>query len=118
MVRNGRKPRKKKKGKVAANLAGAPQLTGTVLRVYAPKPRKPNSGFRALCRVRLSNGREVTAGIPGEGHNIQEHSTVLVHGGRVKDMSGVRFRVVRGTRDAAAVKDRRRGRSRYGAKRP
>lgn len=117
MVRKGRTPRKKKKGKVRA-LGGAPHLSGTVLKVYAPKPRKPNSGFRALCRVRLSNGNEVVAGIPGEGHNIQEHSVVLVRGGRVKDMAGVRFRVILGTADVAGVKDRKSGRSRYGAKRP
>lgn len=116
LVRKGRVRRKSKKGKIAA-LGGAPMLSGTVLRTYKPKPRKPNSGFRALCRVRLSNGNEVIAGIPGEQHNITEHSNVLVRGGRVKDMPGVQFRVVRGTRDLKGVEDRRQGRSRYGTPR-
>jgi small subunit ribosomal protein S12 len=81
-------------------------------------PKKPNSALRKIARVRLSNGREVTAYIPGEGHNLQEHSVVLVRGGRVKDLPGVRYHIVRGTLDAAGVKDRKKGRSKYGAKKP
>jgi small subunit ribosomal protein S12 len=86
--------------------------------VYTTTPRKPNSALRKVARVRLSNGREVTAYIPGEGHNLQEHSVVLVRGGRVPDLPGVRYHIVRGTLDASGVKDRKQGRSKYGAKKP
>jgi ribosomal protein S12, bacterial/organelle len=96
----------------------APFKRGVCTRVYTTTPKKPNSALRKVARVRLTNGIEVTAYIPGEGHNLQEHSVVLVRGGRVKDLPGVRYHIVRGTLDAAGVKDRRQGRSKYGAKRP
>lgn len=95
-----------------------PQRRGVCIRVYTTTPKKPNSALRKVCRVRLSNGMEVTVYIPGIGHNLQEHSVVLVRGGRVKDLPGIRYQVIRGTLDAAGVQDRRKGRSRYGAKRP
>ena len=115
LVREGRQPKEKKAKTVA--LAGAPQRRGVCTRVYTVTPKKPNSALRKVCRVRLNNGVEVTAYIPGEGHTLQEHSIVLVRGGRVRDLPGVRYKVIRGTLDAAGVKDRKQARSRYGAKR-
>jgi small subunit ribosomal protein S12 len=115
LVREGRKPKKKKTK--TAGLAGAPQRRGVCTRVYTVTPKKPNSALRKVCRVRLSSGVEVTAYIPGEGHNLQEHSIVLVRGGRVRDLPGVRYKVIRGTLDAAGVADRKQARSRYGSKR-
>ncbi|HEY8418666.1 MAG TPA: 30S ribosomal protein S12 [Limnochordales bacterium] len=97
---------------------GAPQKRGVCTRVYTTTPKKPNSALRKVARVRLTNGIEVTAYIPGEGHNLQEHSVVLIRGGRVKDLPGVRYHIIRGTLDAAGVANRRQGRSKYGAKRP
>ena len=114
LVRDGRK--KKKKKTTTAGLAGAPQRRGVCTRVYTVSPKKPNSALRKVCRVRLSSGMEVTAYIPGEGHNLQEHSIVLVRGGRVKDLPGVRYKIVRGTLDTAGVRDRKQARSRYGVK--
>src|ERR1043165_8777844 len=99
-------------------LDSCPQRRGVCTRVYTTTPKKPNSALRKVARVRLTNGFEVTAYIPGEGHNLQEHSIVLIRGGRVKDLPGVRYHIVRGTLDAAGVNDRRQGRSKYGAKRP
>src|SRR5881275_3243581 len=98
------------------DLEQCPQKRGVCLQVKTMTPRKPNSALRKVARVRLSNGREVTAYIPGEGHNLQEHSVVLVRGGRVPDLPGVRYHIVRGTLDASGVKDRKQGRSKYGAK--
>ena len=103
------------KGKTPA-LKGAPQRRGVCTRVYTNTPKKPNSALRKVARVRLSSGMEVTAYIPGEGHNLQEHSIVLVRGGRVKDLPGVRYKIIRGTLDTSGVKDRKQARSRYGAK--
>ena len=97
---------------------GAPQRRGVCTQVRTTTPKKPNSALRKIARVRLSNGIEVTAYIPGEGHNLQEHSVVLVRGGRVKDLPGVRYHIVRGTLDAGGVEGRKRGRSQYGTKRP
>lgn len=99
-------------------LGGAPQKRGVCTRVYTSTPKKPNSALRKVARVRLTNQIEVTAYIPGEGHNLQEHSIVLIRGGRVKDLPGVRYHVIRGTMDTSGVDGRRRGRSKYGAKRP
>lgn len=99
-------------------LKAAPQKRGICVRVYTTKPKKPNSALRKVARVRLSNGYEVTAYIPGEGHNLQEHSVVLIRGGRVKDLPGVRYHVIRGVYDSAGVENRRRSRSLYGAKKP
>lgn len=96
--------------------SGAPQKRGVCIQVRTQTPKKPNSALRKVARVRLTNGMEVTAYIPGEGHNLQEHSVVLIRGGRVKDLPGVRYHVVRGTLDTAGVDDRRRGRSKYGSK--
>lgn len=101
-----------------AALGGNPQKRGVCTRVYTVTPKKPNSAQRKVARVRLTNGNEAIVYIRGEGHNLQEHSVVLVHGGRVKDLPGVRFRVVRGAHDASGVNDRRQGRSKYGAKQP
>jgi small subunit ribosomal protein S12 len=98
-------------------LRGAPQKRGVCTRVFTATPKKPNSALRKVARVRLTNGMEVTAYIPGEGHNLQEHSVVLIRGGRVKDMPGIRYKVIRSALDAAGVSDRRQGRSKYGAKR-
>jgi len=114
-----RKPRVKvqEKSNVPA-LNGCPQKRGVCTRVYTTTPKKPNSAMRKVARVRLTNGEEVTAYIPGEGHNLQEHSVVLIRGGRVKDLPGVRYHILRGTLDTAGVNDRRRGRSKYGAKKP
>ena len=114
-----RKGRHDKKAKVAtAALKGSPQRRGVCTRVYTTTPKKPNSALRKVCRVRLVNGMEVTAYIPGIGHNLQEHSMVLIRGGRVKDLPGVRYKVIRAALDCAAVNDRKQARSRYGAKRP
>jgi small subunit ribosomal protein S12 len=99
-------------------LKGNPQKRGVCTRVYTTTPKKPNSALRKVARVRLTNGIEVTAYIPGEGHNLQEHSVVLIRGGRVKDLPGVRYHIIRGSLDTAGVGDRRQGRSKYGAKRP
>jgi small subunit ribosomal protein S12 len=114
-----RKPRNAPtyKSKVPA-LAGSPQKRGVCTRVYTTTPKKPNSALRKVARVRLTNGFEVTSYIGGEGHNLQEHSVVMIRGGRVKDLPGVRYHTVRGTLDCAGVSDRRQGRSKYGAKRP
>ena len=139
LVRKGRNPKTKKlatpglksgkgrKKKVATpglksgqgrkRRIAAPQRRGVCTRVYTTTPKKPNSALRKIARVRLTNGLEVTSYIPGEGHNLQEHSVVLVRGGRVKDLPGVRYKVVRGTLDAAGVSDRKQARSKYGAKR-
>jgi len=102
----------------APALRGNPQKRGVCTRVYTTTPKKPNSALRKVARVRLSNGFEVTAYIPGEGHNLQEHSIVLIRGGRVKDLPGVRYHIIRGTLDAAGVNERKQSRSKYGAKRP
>ncbi len=99
-------------------LRGAPQKRGVCTQVRTMTPKKPNSALRKICRVRLSNNREVTAYIPGEGHNLQEHSVVLIRGGRVKDLPSVKYHVIRGTLDASGVNSRKQGRSKYGAKRP
>ena len=116
LVRKGRES-KVEKTKTPA-LKGSPQRRGVCTRVYTTTPKKPNSALRKVCRVRLSSGIEVTAYIPGVGHNLQEHSLVLIRGGRVKDLPGVRYHVVRGTLDAVGVQGRMQGRSKYGAKRP
>ena len=99
-------------------LKASPQKRGVCTRVYTTTPKKPNSALRKVARVRLTNGFEVTSYIPGEGHNLQEHSVVLIRGGRVKDLPGVRYHIIRGTLDTAGVTNRRQGRSKYGAKRP
>ncbi len=116
LVRKGRKRVKKKTNTPA--LRGAPQKRGVCTRVYTSTPKKPNSALRKVARVRLTTGVEVTAYIPGIGHNLQEHSVVLVRGGRVKDLPGVRYHIVRGTLDTLGVEDRKQGRSKYGAKKP
>ena len=116
LVRQSRRDLAKKEK--APALKANPQKRGVCTRVYTTTPKKPNSALRKVARVRLSNGIEVTAYIPGEGHNLQEHSIVLVRGGRVKDLPGVRYHVVRGTLDAVGVAGRMQGRSKYGAKRP
>jgi len=114
-----RKGRSKTKGKTKAPaLQSSPQKRGVCIRVYTSTPKKPNSALRKVARVRLTNGMEITTYIPGEGHNLQEHSVVLVRGGRVKDLPGVRYHVVRGTLDAAGVQDRKKSRSKYGTKKP
>jgi small subunit ribosomal protein S12 len=116
LVRKGRtKPRYKSKAPV---LDKCPQRRGVCLQVKTMTPKKPNSALRKIARVRLSNGKEVTVYIPGEGHNLQEHSIVLIRGGRVRDLPGVRYQVVRGTLDTLGVEGRRQARSRYGAKKP
>jgi small subunit ribosomal protein S12 len=116
LVRFGRE---KVRGKTKSPaLRGAPQRRGVCVRVYTTTPKKPNSALRKVARVRLTNGIEVTAYIPGVGHNLQEHSIVLVRGGRVKDLPGVRYHIVRGTLDSVGVQNRRQGRSKYGAKPP
>ena len=114
LVRKGRSAPEAKTKTPA--LRGAPQKRGVCTRVYTTTPKKPNSALRKVARVRLTNGMEVGAYIPGEGHNLQEHSVVLVRGGRVKDLPGVRYKVVRGTLDAAGVSDRKKARSQYGVK--
>ena len=116
LVRKGRKAAQAKTKTPA--LRGAPQKRGVCTRVFTVTPKKPNSALRKVARVRLTNGMEVTTYIPGEGHNLQEHSVVLIRGGRVKDLPGVRYHTVRGTLDCAGVTERRQGRSKYGAKRP
>ncbi|MDD3716314.1 MAG: 30S ribosomal protein S12 [Candidatus Marinimicrobia bacterium] len=116
LVRKGRK-KIAKKNKVPA-LDANPQKRGVCTRVYTTTPKKPNSALRKVARVRLTTGTEVTAYIPGEGHNLQEHSMVMIEGGRVKDLPGVRYHIIRGTLDTAGVEGRRNSRSRYGAKRP
>lgn len=114
-----RKPRTDKieRNKVPA-LESCPQKRGVCIRVYTTTPKKPNSALRKVARIRLTNGFEVIGYIPGEGHNLQEHSVVMIRGGRVKDLPGVRYHVIRGTRDAQGVKDRKQARSKYGAKKP
>lgn len=116
LVRKGRKRIFKKTNTPA--LKGAPQKRGVCTRVYTSTPKKPNSALRKVARVRLTTGIEVTAYIPGMGHNLQEHSVVLVRGGRVKDLPGVRYHIVRGTLDTLGVEDRRQGRSKYGTRKP
>ena len=114
-----RKPRKRKAEKsIVPALQGSPQKRGVCTRVYTTTPKKPNSALRKVARVRLTNGIEVTAYIPGEGHNLQEHSQVMIRGGRVKDLPGVRYHIIRGTMDCQGVEGRRQQRSKYGAKRP
>lgn len=115
LVRRGRRPVVKKTG--APALRACPQKRGVCTRVYTTTPKKPNSALRKVARVRLTNGIEVTAYIPGEGHNLQEHSIVLIRGGRVKDLPGVRYHIIRGTLDASGVDGRNQGRSKYGTKR-
>ncbi len=116
MVKQGRKKLEVKTKSPA--LAGSPQKRGVCVRVYTTTPKKPNSALRKVARVRLTNGMEVTSYIPGVGHNLQEHSIVMIRGGRVKDLPGVRYHIIRGTLDSVGVADRKRGRSKYGAKRP
>ena len=125
LVRKGRTPKSKKlstpglkSGKGRKKKVAAPQRRGVCTRVYTTTPKKPNSALRKVARVRITGSIEVTAYIPGEGHNLQEHSVVLVRGGRVKDLPGVRYKVIRAALDAAGVTDRRQGRSKYGAKAP
>ena len=116
LIRNGRKAIAAKP--TAPILQKCPQKRGVCTRVYTTTPKKPNSALRKVCRVRLVNGMEVTAYIPGEGHNLQEHSIVLIRGGRVRDLPGVRYKIIRGAYDCAAVQNRQKARSRYGTKRP
>jgi small subunit ribosomal protein S12 len=116
LVREGRKGTKSKTS--APALTGSPQKRGVCIRVYTTTPKKPNSALRKVARVRLTNGIEVTTYIPGVGHNLQEHSVVLIRGGRVKDLPGVRYHIVRGTLDSVGVQDRKQSRSKYGAKKP
>ena len=116
LVRKGREPLRPKTE--APALRGAPQKRGVCLLVRTISPKKPNSALRKICRVRLTNGMEVTAYIPGIGHNLQEHSVVLIRGGRVKDLPGVRYHVVRGALDASGTRDRKSSRSKYGTKKP
>jgi small subunit ribosomal protein S12 len=115
LVRKGRRPKAEKTK--TPHLRGAPQKRGVCTRVWTVTPKKPNSALRKVARVRLTNGMEVTSYIPGEGHNLQEHSVVLIRGGRVKDLPGIRYKVIRAALDAAGVADRRQARSKYGAKR-
>ncbi|MGA2518580.1 MAG: 30S ribosomal protein S12 [Thermodesulfobacteriota bacterium] len=116
LVREGRKGIKSKTS--APALTGSPQKRGVCIRVYTTTPKKPNSALRKVARVRLTNGIEVTTYIPGVGHNLQEHSVVLIRGGRVKDLPGVRYHIIRGTLDSVGVQDRKQSRSKYGAKKP
>ncbi len=116
LVRLGRKTIKSKTS--APALTACPQRRGVCIRVYTTTPKKPNSALRKVARVRLTNGYEVTSYIPGEGHNLQEHSIVLIRGGRVKDLPGVRYHIIRGTLDASGVSERRKSRSKYGSKKP
>lgn len=130
LVRKGRKAQESQSGAPALHYTqntlrdkvvygeGSPQKRGVCTRVYTATPKKPNSALRKVARVRLTNGIEVTSYIPGEGHNLQEHSVVLIRGGRVKDLPGVRYHIIRGTLDTAGVANRRQARSKYGAKRP
>ncbi|MGX7591192.1 30S ribosomal protein S12 [Candidatus Karelsulcia muelleri] len=114
LIKKGRKKRKNPRKSLALN--HCPQCRGVCLRVYTTTPKKPNSAMRKVARVRLSNGKEVNAYIPGEGHNLQEHSIVLIRGGRVKDLPGVRYHIIRGALDTLGVKDRNKSRSKYGTK--
>jgi small subunit ribosomal protein S12 len=116
LVRESREKQRHKN--TAPALQGCPQKRGVCTRVYTSTPKKPNSALRKVARVRLTNGIEVTSYIPGVGHNLQEHSVVLIRGGRVKDLPGVRYHIIRGTLDSIGVQERRQGRSKYGAKRP
>jgi len=116
LVRDGRKGIQSKTS--APALMGSPQKRGVCIRVYTTTPKKPNSALRKVARVRLTNGIEVTTYIPGIGHNLQEHSVVLIRGGRVKDLPGVRYHIIRGTLDSVGVQDRKQSRSKYGAKKP
>jgi len=116
LVRKGRVALKRKT--TAPALRGSPQKRGVCIRVYTSTPKKPNSALRKVARVRLTNGLEVTTYIPGMGHNLQEHSVVLIRGGRVKDLPGVRYHIIRGTLDSVGVEDRKQSRSKYGAKKP
>jgi small subunit ribosomal protein S12 len=116
LVRETREKQRRKN--TAPALQGCPQKRGVCTRVYTSTPKKPNSALRKVARVRLTNGIEVTSYIPGVGHNLQEHSVVLIRGGRVKDLPGVRYHIIRGTLDSIGVQERRQGRSKYGAKRP
>jgi len=116
LVRQGREQQRRKR--VSPALQACPQRRGVCTRVYTTTPKKPNSALRKVARVRLTNGIEVTAYIPGIGHNLQEHSVVLIRGGRVKDLPGVRYHIIRGTLDSIGVQDRKQGRSKYGAKKP
>ena len=116
LIRKGRKLIKQKGNTPALN--SCPQKRGVCIRVYTSTPKKPNSALRKVARVRLTNQMEVTAYIPGEGHNLQEHSIVLIRGGRVKDLPGVRYHIIRGTMDTSGVADRKRGRSKYGTRKP
>jgi small subunit ribosomal protein S12 len=116
LIRKGRKPQIAR-NKVPA-MEGCPQKRGVCTRVYTTTPKKPNSALRKVARVRLTNGFEVTSYIPGEGHNLQEHSVVMIRGGRVKDLPGVRYHIIRGKLDTQGINDRRQRRSKYGAKRP
>ncbi len=116
LIRKGRTALKKKT--TAPALKGSPQKRGVCIRVYTSTPKKPNSALRKVARVRLTNGLEVTTYIPGMGHNLQEHSVILIRGGRVKDLPGVRYHVIRGTLDSVGVEDRKQSRSKYGTKKP
>jgi small subunit ribosomal protein S12 len=116
LVRGGREKQRRKN--TAPALQGCPQKRGVCIRVYTTTPKKPNSALRKVARVRLTNGIEVTSYIPGVGHNLQEHSVVLIRGGRVKDLPGVRYHIIRGTLDSIGVQERRQSRSKYGAKKP
>ena len=116
LVRESREKQQRKN--TARALQGCPQKRGVCTRVYTSTPKKPNSALRKVARVRLTNGIEVTSYIPGVGHNLQEHSVVLIRGGRVKDLPGVRYHIIRGTLDSIGVQERRQGRSKYGAKKP
>jgi len=116
LIRKGRIALKRKT--TAPALRGSPQKRGVCIRVYTSTPKKPNSALRKVARVRLTNGLEVTTYIPGMGHNLQEHSVVLIRGGRVKDLPGVRYHIIRGTLDSVGVEDRKQSRSKYGAKKP
>jgi small subunit ribosomal protein S12 len=116
LVRESREKQRRKN--TAPALQSCPQKRGVCTRVYTSTPKKPNSALRKVARVRLTNGIEVTSYIPGVGHNLQEHSVVLIRGGRVKDLPGVRYHIIRGTLDSIGVQERRQGRSKYGAKRP
>lgn len=113
-----RHPRRKPPRRIDPALQGGPQVRGVCLRVYVVKPKKPNSSFKKVCRLRLTNGKEIAAYIPGEGHNLSEHSVVLIQGGGPHDLPGVKYRVIRGALDTQPVKDRAQARSRYGVKRP
>ena len=116
LVRDGREKQRRKNS--APALQGCPQKRGVCIRVYTTTPKKPNSALRKVARVRLTNGIEVTSYIPGVGHNLQEHSVVLIRGGRVKDLPGVRYHIIRGTLDSIGVQERRQSRSKHGAKKP